>query len=869
MSRRYRTRQDSYSSDSDTNPELTGPSKISRRALFFCELCEIDCCSIEALQNHFAGTKHKKKLGLNGLASNLREKYEIPYEDELGGKVVECSLCEVIFHGLESAFHFKSEKHRALCNFTAESEPDDNSKWLKVIADAPPTASLEEEIMSMDTPEKVADGYFCKLCSATLMTKTLFQAHIEGKRHQKKARWQFLCLEGDNSEVTQYWCRICNMFCTDRDALTAHYRGRNHIKTLQKKKIIQIEKPPEADEKVSPPSRNEKVKIKREPEDVEVKREPRSSQRSKTKSYRNVSPTLSDLSLSDFPSSPTSPPPPPPPPPPSHREERKSRSSRPHDSRSHDDHSSRSHDSRSHVDHSSRSLDRSSRSHDSRSLDDRRGNHRSSTDRLAPPIEEVRYKPVHVPSLYEHDNHNGRIRSRSRSRSPKRLWSPPYEDGLDLKPWKEDHLSRRRHDSSSRNSRRDSSRDSSSIHMRDPASLHRRDSSSQRRDSSRDSSSLHMRDPASLHRRDSSSQRRDSSRDSSSIHMRDSTSLHRRDSSPQRRDSSQDSSSLHMRDLHRRESSSQIRDSSALHMRDSASFHGRDSSLHRQDSSSHKRSRTSSMDVITSPSHKSRSHSSSHSQVRRESYNGGVYSDDYASSDVTSFLKSRKDDFSRMYDDRSDNFGRMRDDRNDLGRMRDDRNDNGRIHDNHFGRIPDDSSRMRDERSRMHKDDFSRMRNDHKDDFIQMPDRNSDFGRKQDDRNSRKPKDDFIRNHNEFDRKRDGRNKHENGRDIRRGESRSDSKEGQSRKYVKGDLRQVIGRRAMQKASQGREGSRNRQRSSDAHRQFVKVEKKDVLDLFEGFSNNESSEDEEAPPNTSLSVSYILNALRKSVKKKL
>ena len=228
---------DSGDSDSDVDPENTGPSKTSRRALFFCELCTVDCNSLEALQNHFAGTKHQKKLSLNGLSSNLQNKYDIKYEDELSGKVVECTLCGIVFHGLERAIHFKSENHTALCNFTTDQS--DHSKWIKVIGDAPPEPP-EGEVVDVDAPEKVSDGYLCKLCSTTLNTEAMFQTHVEGKRHQKKARWHYLCTEGDVSDVNQYWCRLCNLFCTDREALTMHYRGRNHLRVL---KLIKPDEP--------------------------------------------------------------------------------------------------------------------------------------------------------------------------------------------------------------------------------------------------------------------------------------------------------------------------------------------------------------------------------------------------------------------------------------------------------------------------------------------------------------------------------------------------------------------------------------------------------------------------------------------------
>ena len=284
------------SSDSEVNPENAGPSKTDRKALFFCDICEVDCSSIDALQKHFAGTKHQKKLGLNGLSSNLKAKYEMRESDELSGKIVACILCKVVFHGLERAIHFKSEKHRALSNFANESVNIKHSQFLEVIADAP--ADCMEGEIDIDAPERVKDGYRCTLCDATLMTPTLFQAHIEGKKHQKKARWHYLCKEGESLEVNQYWCRLCNTFCTDRDALTTHYRGRNHIKILQRKGWIKDEE--DVDSK--PTNSRGKIKIKEEPlsdsdeseykvDLAKVKLEPglnfRSSRHSKKRSYRN------------------------------------------------------------------------------------------------------------------------------------------------------------------------------------------------------------------------------------------------------------------------------------------------------------------------------------------------------------------------------------------------------------------------------------------------------------------------------------------------------------------------------------------------------------------------------------------------------
>ena len=303
-------------SDSDVNPEQAGPSKTDRKALFFCDICEVECSSIDALQKHFAGTKHQKKLGLNGLSSNLKAKYEMRESDELSGKIVACTLCKVVFHGLERAIHFKSEKHRALSNFANESVKVEHNQFLEIIADAP--ADCMEGEIDIDVPEEVKDGFRCMLCDATLTTRTLFQAHIEGKKHQKKARWHYLCKEGESLEVNQYWCRLCNTFCTDRDALTAHYRGKNHIKILQKKGWIKGDE--DVDSK--PTDSRGKIRIKEEPMNnsdeseyqvdlAKVKVEPglkfHSSERSKKRSYRN-SRSETPSSESEYSLSPSPPP---------------------------------------------------------------------------------------------------------------------------------------------------------------------------------------------------------------------------------------------------------------------------------------------------------------------------------------------------------------------------------------------------------------------------------------------------------------------------------------------------------------------------------------------------------------------------------
>ena len=220
-------------STEEVDPEDAGTSKTDRRAIMKCDVCEVECTSVETLQAHFSGARHKRRLSLKGLSPNFTS--QTVGVGGLDGKVVACSLCKVMFHGSESALHFKSKKHRELCKFS-----DTALNALVVIADAPIDALDREEgvDIDIDVPERILDGYRCSLCDVTLPTREQFQAHVEAKKHQKKARWHYLGKEGEDLEVRQYWCRLCGVFCSDGDVLTAHYEGKGHLKVLHKKGLI-------------------------------------------------------------------------------------------------------------------------------------------------------------------------------------------------------------------------------------------------------------------------------------------------------------------------------------------------------------------------------------------------------------------------------------------------------------------------------------------------------------------------------------------------------------------------------------------------------------------------------------------------------
>ena len=203
---------------------------------FYCEVCDVEVTSIVALQDHFAGAKHQKRLKQVGLDVDLTDLVKGPSNPELKRKLLRCKLCDVIVRGSEMLVHTRCATHQEKMQFFDNGDQDDDedeSIWFNEVAINP-----DSFLKSLD------DGFHCDLCGVTLPSNDLFRKHLEGKRHQKRLRWEFLEQTEDDhgdSNQMQYWCKICNIFCTSKEALDKHFLGKKHAKMLKSKGVVSEE----------------------------------------------------------------------------------------------------------------------------------------------------------------------------------------------------------------------------------------------------------------------------------------------------------------------------------------------------------------------------------------------------------------------------------------------------------------------------------------------------------------------------------------------------------------------------------------------------------------------------------------------------
>ena len=221
------------STDEEEEEEEGGGSKY-RGMEFYCEACDVHVTSIVALQDHFAGAKHQKRLKQVGLDVDLTDLVKGPTDPELKRKLLRCKLCDVIVRGSEMSVHTRCATHQEKMQFfDSEDQDEDESIWFNEVAINP-----DSFLKSLD------DGFHCDLCGVTLPSNDLFRKHLDGKRHQKRLRWEFLEQTEDDhgdSNQMQYWCKICNIFCTSKEALDKHFLGKKHAKMLKSKGVVSEE----------------------------------------------------------------------------------------------------------------------------------------------------------------------------------------------------------------------------------------------------------------------------------------------------------------------------------------------------------------------------------------------------------------------------------------------------------------------------------------------------------------------------------------------------------------------------------------------------------------------------------------------------
>lgn len=203
---------------------------------FYCDVCKTNSTSVQSLQKHFAGAKHRKNLAKKGLSNDLDHLIKLPKDEAVSDTILKCVLCNVILQGSEIDIHSKATKHREmLSQIHVSNKYSGETQWYEPVntaTEAEPNISISE------------NHFECKMCAVVLLKEEHFLLHLNGKKHQKRMRWKHISgndLEDCGNDSAQFWCSICGIFCSDREVLDKHFAGKKHAKMLRLKGVSEDE----------------------------------------------------------------------------------------------------------------------------------------------------------------------------------------------------------------------------------------------------------------------------------------------------------------------------------------------------------------------------------------------------------------------------------------------------------------------------------------------------------------------------------------------------------------------------------------------------------------------------------------------------
>lgn len=226
------TSQDEYSDEEDDDDDEEGfrdDMQSRSKSQLYCEICDATSSSAEHLQAHFAGSKHKKKLEMAGMSTDLTNYVELPKNIDIWDKIVRCMLCKLIMLGRDCLVHAKSFDHdRKLAKMSQR-----NRDFYTDVSNCFKTVEMEEGANMAHEVDT-----FCDMCQLELSGKEHLELHLKGKKHQKKERWFFISLkEESSSQYKQVWCGLCGLFVNNIKELELHFKGKGHIRTLKRRGV--------------------------------------------------------------------------------------------------------------------------------------------------------------------------------------------------------------------------------------------------------------------------------------------------------------------------------------------------------------------------------------------------------------------------------------------------------------------------------------------------------------------------------------------------------------------------------------------------------------------------------------------------------
>ena len=227
-----RDREEGEEEEEEEEEEVFGVEHSRDASQFYCEVCDCTNSSVQDLQLHFAGSRHKRKLEMAGLSIKLTRLVERPKNLDIWKTMVRCLLCKDIMLGCDCLIHAKCHTHqRKLGKMSGQRNRDfytDISNCFKPIATS---ASFEESMGGGGD----SGQFFCEPCKLELSSKEHLEIHVSGKKHSKRMRWLFISGDEESErEYRQIWCSLCRVFMNTVEGFDGHIRGRTHVKELKK-----------------------------------------------------------------------------------------------------------------------------------------------------------------------------------------------------------------------------------------------------------------------------------------------------------------------------------------------------------------------------------------------------------------------------------------------------------------------------------------------------------------------------------------------------------------------------------------------------------------------------------------------------------
>ncbi|XP_041065255.1 zinc finger protein [Carcharodon carcharias] len=221
----------------------------------YCNICNAQLISESQRVAHYESKKHANKVRLyymlhpeDGGPPSKKLRPDNPDSDD--GEVDKnkcCTLCNMFFtSAIVAQSHYQGKTHAKRMRLvlgeppipprTTESPPD-------VLQPAAPIFSGLGPIT-----DNGDSGKFCQLCSAWFNNPMMAQQHYEGKKHKKNAaRAKLLEQLGEtlDSEAlralkSSYTCNICNVILNSVEQFHAHLQGSKHQSKARYKAVRPI-----------------------------------------------------------------------------------------------------------------------------------------------------------------------------------------------------------------------------------------------------------------------------------------------------------------------------------------------------------------------------------------------------------------------------------------------------------------------------------------------------------------------------------------------------------------------------------------------------------------------------------------------------